>query len=107
LDPGYRIVGENFLIGNGHCTYAHGGRFMATDFKDKATRSQSLWFYDMKLDQGLQLCSRPAYEKMYITGNMRCDFHPRWNPYGNKICFDAIDPATRTRQMHLVEFLDN
>ena len=102
----YRIVGENFLVGNGHCTYAHGGRFMATDFKDKATRSQSLWFYDMKIDQGLQLCSRPAYEKIYITGNMRCDFHPRWNPAGNKICFDAIDPATKTRQMHLVEFLD-
>lgn len=102
----YKIVGENFLFDNGHCTFAHGGRYMATDFKDKRTRSQSLWFYDQKLDQGLQLCSRPAYEKIYITGNMRCDFHPRWNPAGNKICFDAIDPATKTRQMHLVEFID-
>lgn len=102
----YKIVGENFLIGNGHCTYALGGRYMATDFKDKTTRSQSLWYYDMKLDQGLQLCARPAYEKKYITGDIRCDFHPRWNPSGNKICFDAIDPATKTRQMHLVEFLD-
>lgn len=102
----YKVVGQNFLIGNGHCTYVPGGRYMATDFKDKPTRSQSLWFYDMKFDQGLQLCSRPAYEKKYITGDTRCDFHPRWNPSGNKICFDAIDPASKTRQMHLVEFID-
>jgi hypothetical protein len=25
---------------------------------------------------------------------------------GDKICFDAIDNSTGTRQMHLVEFLD-
>jgi hypothetical protein len=48
----------------------------------------------------------PVNERIFLSGDMRCDFHPRWNPSGNKICFDAVDTATRTRQMHLVEFID-
>ncbi|MEN8117740.1 MAG: hypothetical protein ABFS16_12215 [Bacteroidota bacterium] len=101
----YKAVGDGFIIGNGHCTFTLNGRWMATDRKSKESSSQSLWLYDMKLDKGMILCNFPVYEKKYLSGDTRCDFHPRWNPSGNKICFDAIDTATLTRQIHLVEFL--
>ncbi|MDH5400215.1 MAG: hypothetical protein OEX02_18830, partial [Cyclobacteriaceae bacterium] len=101
----YRVVGDNFIIGNGHCTFTADGRWMATDRKDKASQSQSLWLYDMELDKGMILCNFPVNDKKYMSGNVRCDFHPRWNPSGNKICFDAIDTETGTRQMYLVEFM--
>ena len=101
----YRTVGDGFIIGNGHCTYTADARWMATDRKTKASNSQSLWLWDMELNKGMILCSKPVNEKRYLSGDIRCDFHPRWNPLGNKICFDAIDTETGTRQMHLVEFV--
>jgi hypothetical protein len=103
----YRIVGEHFIIGNGHCTFAPDGRWMATDRTQDESSSQSLWLYDMELDRGMILLSLPVNERIFLHGNTRCDFHPRWNPSGNKICFDAIDTATGTRQMHVVEFMEN
>jgi len=102
----YHTVGDGFIIGNGHCTYTADGRWMATDRKAKESKSQSLWLWDMDLDQGMILCSKPVIEKKYLSGDIRCDFHPRWNPSGNKICFDAIDTETGTRQMHLAEIID-
>ncbi len=80
---------------------------MATDRKDKESNSQSLWLYDLELDKGMILCCKPINEKKYFSGDIRCDFHPRWNPSGNKICFDAVDTETGTRQMHLVEFVNS
>jgi hypothetical protein len=103
----FRIVGENFIIGNGHCTFSPNGRWMATDRTNDQSRSQSLWLYDMKIDKGMILGTIPVNEQIFLHGDTRCDFHPRWNPSGNKICFDAIDTATQTRQMHLVELINN
>lgn len=105
----YHIVGDNFIIGNGHCTYTPDARWMATDRKDIDAKgcTQSLWLFDMELDKGMVLCCNPVNDKKYISGDTRCDFHPRWNPSGNKICFDAIDTETGIRQMHLVEFIDS
>ena len=101
----YKVVGDGFIIGNGHCTFTPNGKWMATDRKIKESNSQSVWLYDMELDKGMILCSKPVYENKYFSGDTRCDFHPRWNPSGNKICFDAIDPETLKRQLHLVEFV--
>ncbi len=102
----YRQIGKDFIFGDGHCTFNANGRWMATDRKSGESNSQSVWLWDMELDKGMILCNFPVYERKYISGNTRCDFHPRWNPSGNKICFDAIETETLTRQMHLVEFID-
>ena len=59
----------------------------------------------MELDKGMILHSKPVIDRKFMSGDIRCDFHPRWNPSGNKICFDAIDNETGTRQMHLIEFV--
>lgn len=103
----YHTVGDGFILGNGHCTYTADARWMATDRKTKESNSQSLWLWDMELGKGMILCSKPVNDRKYFSGDIRCDFHPRWNPAGNKICFDAIDTETGTRQMHLVEFVSS
>jgi len=105
-EANFRVIGENFIIDNGHCTFSPNGRWMATDRKQDESHSQLLWLYDMELDKGMILGTIPVNEQIFLHGNTRCDFHPRWNPSGNKICFDAIETATWTRQMHLVEFID-
>ena len=35
-----------------------------------------------------------------VSGDRRCDLHPRWNYTGNRICFDST--FTGTRQLHVV-----
>jgi hypothetical protein len=102
-ETNFRVLGEDFIIDNGHCTFSPSGRWMATDRKEDHSRSQSLWLYDMELDKGTMLADLPVNEYNYLHSNTRCDFHPRWNLSGNKICFDAIDNSTGTRQMHVVE----
>jgi hypothetical protein len=102
-----KIIGENFIIDDGHCTFSPNGRWMATDRTQDESRSTSLWLYDMELDKGAMLANLAVPEYKYLHSNTRCDFHPRWNPSGNKICFDAVDTATHTRQMHVIEFLNN
>jgi len=97
------IIGENFIIDDGHCTFSANGRWMATDRTEDCSRSTSLWLYDLKLDKGVMLANLAVPEYKYLHTNTRCDFHPRWNPSGNKICFDAIDTFSNTRQMHVVE----
>jgi Tol biopolymer transport system component len=99
------IIGRDFILDNGHCTFSPDGRWLATDRTHDDSRSGSLWLYDMKLDAGMILLQKPVNEYKYLHGNTRCDFHPRWNPSGTKICFDAIDPASYSRQLHQVEFL--
>ncbi|MDP4680398.1 MAG: hypothetical protein NWS46_08540, partial [Cyclobacteriaceae bacterium] len=101
-----KIIGENFIVDDGHCTFSPDGRWMATDRTQDESRSTSLWLFDMELDKGALLANLAVPEYKYLHSNTRCDFHPRWNPLGDKICFDAIDNSTGTRQMHLVEFLD-
>lgn len=102
----FRVLGDGFILDNGHCTFSPNGRWMTTDRKEDHSRSQSLWLFDMEQDKGTMLADLPVNEYKFLHSNTRCDFHPRWNPSGNKICFDAIDNSTGTRQMHLVEFLD-
>ena len=99
----HRVIGDGLLVGDGHCTFAPDGGWMATDRKTSSTLSQSLWLFHPGTSEVLGLAMLPMKEKIFISGDTRCDFHPRWNRTGDAICFDAIDPATWTRQMHLVE----
>jgi hypothetical protein len=43
--------------------------------------------------------------KEYLSGDLRCDLHPRWNRTGDAICFDALETTSWTRQLH-VAYLD-
>lgn len=90
---------------DGHCTFAPGGRWMATDRKDGSTLAQSLWLYNAGTGELMALTMKPMKEKIFISGDTRCDFHPRWKRTGDQICFDAVDPETWTRQVHLVELM--
>jgi hypothetical protein len=98
----YRVVGEGFLDFDGHCSFSPDQRWILTDRKHHDTLSQSLMIYDMQAKRGHVLCRYDMFERKYISGNVRCDFHPRWSRDGRKICFDAIEPKGRMRQLHVV-----
>ena len=73
-----------------------------TDHKHHDTLEQSLLIYNLRSKQKLVLCRYNMREKKYMSGDVRCDFHPRWNRTGDKLCFDAIESINGTRQLHIV-----
>ena len=102
-DIAYEVVGKDLLIGNGHCTFSPNSRWLTTDRKERESISQTLWLYDYENKKGMVLCQKPMFERHFLHSPTRCDFHPRWSPSGNQICFDAIDTRTQTRQLHIVD----
>ena len=94
----YRAIGEGFLKDDGHCSFAPDGRWIVTDRNHADTREKSLMVYNVETNRGAWIGRFPVGE--YLTGNLRCDLHPRWSRTGHAICFDAI-AADGTRQLHL------
>jgi len=103
----YRRLGNGTLDFDGHCTFSPDQKWIATDRKVKETLQQSIILYNFETDRTKILANYHMKELKFITGQLRCDFHPRWDRDGSAICFDALDAETGTRQMHLVEFLDS
>jgi hypothetical protein len=99
----YKWLGKGLLDFDGHCTFSPDQKWIATDQKNKETLKQSILLYNFDTDNTKTLATFHMKESKFITGQLRCDFHPRWNRDGSAICFDALDPDTGTRQMHLVE----
>jgi hypothetical protein len=99
----YRWLGKGDLDFDGHCTFSPDQKWIATDRKVKETLMQSILLYNFETDATKTLATLSMKERKFITGELRCDFHPRWNRDGSAICFDALDEETGTRQMHLVE----
>ena len=102
----YKRLGNGSLDFDGHCTFSPDQKWIATDHKVKETLEQSIILYNFETDSCKTLATLSMKENKFITGELRCDFHPRWNRDGTAICFDALDTETGTRQMHLVEFSD-
>src|SRR5262245_8724707 len=102
-EPDYQAIGEGFLQGDGHCSFAPDGQWIVTDRNVAATREKMLMIFHTGMKQGLLLGTFPMKE--YLSGDLRCDLHPRWNRTGDAICFDALETRTWTRQLH-VAFLD-
>jgi len=99
----FQIVGEGFLHGDGHCTFSPDQQWLATDQRVSGTLAKSLVIFNVKTRQGLVLGKFDMLEKRYLSGDLRCDLHPRWNRIGDAICIDAIDRATGTRQLHIAQ----
>ena len=74
-----------------------------TDRNVAATREKMLMIFHTGMKQGLLQGTFPMME--YLSGDLRCDLHPRWNRTGDAICFDALETRTWTRELH-VAYLD-
>lgn len=94
----HRAVGEGFLEGDGHCSFAPDGQWIVTDRNHGDTREKSLMVYDVEAERGVVIGRFPMGR--YLSGDLRCDLHPRWSRTGHAICVDAI-AAAGTRQLHV------
>jgi len=96
----YRHLGGGQLDFDGHCTFSPDQRWLATDRGNSRKLTRSLLLYDLQRDECTTLAELDMKEKRFLSGDLRCDFHPRWSRTGDAICFDAIAPDG-TRQLHV------
>lgn len=97
----FKAIGEGFLKGDGHCSFAPDAEWLVTDRNDGLTKSKALMIFHVGMKQGLLLGAFPVNE--YLSSDLRCDLHPRWNRTGDQICFDALDTKDWTRQLHIAQ----
>jgi hypothetical protein len=57
--------------------------------------------FHLPTSRGVELARMPMKEQRYLSSDLRCDLHPRWNGAGTQICFDALEPQGWTRQLHV------
>jgi len=95
----YKAIGKGFLTGDGHPAFSPDGQWIVNDRNDSKTGAKSLQLYHPAGGTGMALGSFPM--KDYLSGDLRCDLHPRWNRAGDAICVDALETTHWTRQLHV------
>ena len=101
--PAIEAVGEGTLTVDGHCSYSPDRRWILTDtYPDRETHLRTLLLYHpadhLRIDIG-QFYSPPE-----LTGEIRCDLHPRWNRNGTQVCIDSAHEGHR--QVYVIDVGD-
>jgi len=94
------LLGEGLLRGDGHCCFSPNGAWLLTDERHDETLERSLVLYHPETGAFHRLGRYPMFESRYISGDLRCDLHPRWNRTGDALCIDAL-ASDGTRQLHV------
>ena len=96
------IVGEGVLIQDGHCSYSPDRRWILTDTDpDEGSMRHLLLF---RPEDGKLLEIGKFFSPPELTGEIRCDLHPRWNRDGRAVCIDSAHEGSR--QMYVIELGD-
>lgn len=103
-DSNYReLPGLNW---DGHCSFNKTGSYMITDNYNKGENlHNSVCLFDMVTNNIEIPASFNMIEKRFLSGDTRCDLHPRWSNDGKMICVDAVDPDTVTRQIFVISLI--
>ncbi len=85
-------VGKDVLTRDGHMTYSPDGRWLLTDeYPSGPAREQPLLLFNPRTGARAELGRFAAP----LSGELRCDLHPRWNRDGTAVCFDSAHSGTR------------
>ncbi|MDL5051019.1 hypothetical protein QQ054_34020 [Oscillatoria amoena NRMC-F 0135] len=96
----FQVLGADFFSGDGHCSYSPDTQWIVSDANHLSSKERELLLYHPASGEGHRL-GRFAMGD-YMTGDLRCDLHPRFSRDGKMICFDAI-AADGTRQLHIAK----
>ena len=94
-----REFGTGVLPSDGHCSLRPGGGWILNDSYPDEARLQCL-----HLVREWDLCRIELgrfYAPPEVTGQVRCDLHPRWNRDGTQVCIDSAHEGSR--QMYVLD----
>ena len=88
------VVGPDVLLQDGHCSYSPDRRWILNDtYPDPERHERTLMLYHPASNTRFDLGR--FYAAPEITGEIRCDLHPRWSRDGTWISFDSIHEGQR------------
>ncbi|MEW6752907.1 MAG: hypothetical protein AB1505_18290 [Candidatus Latescibacterota bacterium] len=89
------VLGEGVLTEDGHCSYSPDRRWVLTDtYPDRREGKRTLVLWDLERGERTDVGRFFAIPER-ITGEIRCDLHPRWSRDGRQVCFDSVHEGTR------------
>ena len=88
------IIGEPVLDRDGHPSFRPGSRIMLTDSYPDGRFERGLMLYDTESLKLKKLGD--FYSPAFLSGEHRCDLHPRWSPSGKMICVDSAHRGKRS-----------
>jgi len=89
----HEIIGKDYFTSDGHPQFAPDKKRFITDTYPDRHRRQRLIVYDLGNNVPTVILS--ARSPMRYRGDIRCDFHPRWDREGRQIAFDSAHTGTR------------
>lgn len=91
------LIGNGVLVKDGHMTYSPDGRWLLTDEYPGPDGGQPLLLFNLQTGQRIEI----GRFKAPLSGEIRCDLHPRFNRDGTQVCFDSAHDGTR--QVYVVD----
>ncbi|HID05742.1 MAG TPA: hypothetical protein EYP10_01195 [Armatimonadetes bacterium] len=98
----YEIVGKDVLTCDGHCSYSPDGRWILTDTYPDEEHKRTLILYNPENNHRIDIGR--FYSPPELSGEIRCDLHPRWNRDGTQVCIDSAHEGHR--QMYVLDVSD-
>jgi hypothetical protein len=92
-------VGEDVLTSDGHCSYSPDRRWILTDTYPDAEQKRALILF--RVADGKRIDIGRFYSPPELSGECRCDLHPRWSRDGRQVCIDSAHEGER--QMYVLD----
>ncbi len=96
-------VGEGLLREDGHCSFSPDAKWILTDTYPDRRGFRNLMAFNRPEERLVELGR--FHSDPELTGEIRCDLHPRWSRDGSSICFDSTHGPGR--QMYVMKFDPN
>ncbi len=94
------VVGADTLVRDGHNSFSPDRQWLLNDsYPDPSRHERLLMLYDLESDTRFDL--ERFHSDSKISGEIRCDLHPRWKRDGRMVCIDSIHEGTR--QMYVLD----
>jgi len=95
----FQVLGADFFGVDGHCSYSPDTEWIVSDANHAEDQTKELLLFHPASNRGYSLGRQKVGS--YLSGDTRCDLHPRFSRDGKQICFDSIS-ADGTRQQHFL-----
>ena len=99
-DPAPRVVGEDVMLRDGHCSYLPGAEWIVNDTYPDKNRLIHLYLFHAATGGVLPVAN--VYLPPEFAGEWRVDTHPRCSPDGRYLCIDGAFEGFG-RQMYLFD----
>lgn len=91
-------VGEDVMTADGHCSYSPDRQWI---LNDSYPREDYRTLYLYRVADGRRFDLGRFFSPPEMTGDLRCDLHPRWNREGKQVCIDSAH--TGSRRMYILD----